>query len=259
MSLPSIEIVLGFGSLTPREVWQLLRSSHPDILSDGAPCEIDGHSCLLGQVGDAMGGKDHFEVRRGDMTLEYGHARHFGLSLVNVEKAVKDSRDADDWVRPFTRVREFRQARLYESEYEFWQNAEDPLLYRSRGRSHQHLPLKSNGLPPPLERVVIDVSNNPGRRILREGFVEAVGAVVWLGPSFWPAAKAMKEAPCSQDWLRCDELPGGVIRVEAAEAPFTTATGQARETQDSLRSLLYGVAPLGPAEGGSPSGASTTS
>lgn len=97
--------------------------------------------------------------------------------------------------------------------------------------------MRSNGLPPPLEQLVVDTSGNPGRRVLREGFVEAVGAVMWLGPSFWPATAAKKEALCAQEWLRCDELQGGVLRITAAGQPFTSADTGA--VQEGLRVLLF--------------------
>jgi hypothetical protein len=86
------------------------------------------------------------------------------------------------------------------------------------------------------------VSGNPGRRVLRQGFVEALGAVMWLGASFWPLTGAKKEAVCAQRWLRCEEFPGGVVRIKAAETPFSEGTGEPGQVQDRLRSLLF---PLG--------------
>ena len=50
-------------------------------------------------------------------------------------------------------------------EYDYWQNAEDLLLYRVAGRAVEGLRLVSNNLPAPLEQKVVDISANPGRRV----------------------------------------------------------------------------------------------
>ncbi len=55
----------------------------------------------------------------------------------------------------------FVQAWVYDIEYDFWQNAKDPLEYEAAGRSSANLPKISNGLPPPLSQLEIDTSQNP--------------------------------------------------------------------------------------------------
>jgi hypothetical protein len=39
------------------------------------------------------------------------------------------------------------------------------MLYELNGKDFSSLPLKSNGLPPPLEESEVDISKNPGRSI----------------------------------------------------------------------------------------------
>ena len=61
-----------------------------------------------------------------------------------------------------------------------------------------------------------------------------MGAVMWLGESFWPAAGVKKELLRAQRWLQVDDLPGGVVRIRAAQEPFAAAAGQAGEIQPAL-------------------------
>jgi hypothetical protein len=242
----SLEIVLGFRGIPAGEVWRLLRESQPTSMGDTAPCRIDQRKANVGDVAKAIeaSGRDHFEVEIGGGVITYGHAANFAVSLVFVENFVSDEANAETWVRPFLALPSFRQARVYDHDYEHWQNAEDPLHYRVAGKSYEHLPMRSNGLPPPLEQMVIDISRNPGRREIRQGFVEFVGSVMWLGESFWPAAGVKKDRLRAQSWLQVDELPSGTVRIRAAAEPFTTSAGQAGDIQGKLRALLYASSSL---------------
>src|SRR5262245_41538571 len=100
--------------------------------------------------------------------------------------STQDSRASwDEWALRFIDSDDFIMAWLADREYERWQNAADPLEYKAAGRSYAHLPLVSNGLPYPVEQMIIDTSRNAGRRILRTGYIEVVGALMWLGAPFW--------------------------------------------------------------------------
>ncbi len=240
----SLEIVLGFRAVPAREVWKLLWLSHASAITDSTRCSVHGRPSTVAEAEGIIeaSGRDHFSVEIGGAEITYGHAGSFGVSLIRIDRAVTDETDAEAWLRPFLGSPAFLEARLYDREYDFWQNAEDPIEYEAKGRSYAHLPMRSNGAPPPLEQLVVDVSGNPGRRVLRQGFVEALGAVMWLGASFWPLTGAKKEAVCAQRWLRCEEFPGGVVRIKAAETPFSEGTGEPGQVQSRLRSLLF---PLG--------------
>ena len=99
--------------------------------------------------------------------------------------------------------------------------------------------MKSNGLPYPLEQKIIDVSANPGRRMFREGYIEAVGATMWLGPVFWPLTGADRQQVENTRWLRTLSPTPSVTRLQAAECCFTTGEGATGELQRKLRSLLF--------------------
>jgi hypothetical protein len=241
MSGVSLEVALKLQGIPARVAWDRLYGSHQQLLDGIRELEFDGETCSARDVARRIGrsGRPHFGVTWDGGALDYSHVANSNLSFVSIESCVRDEEDAERWLEPFLGGDELRQARLYDREYDFWQNAEDPIEYEAKGRSYAHLPMRSNGLPPPLEQMVIDISRNPGRRVLRHGFIEALGAMMWLGPSFWPATGAKKEAVLAQRWLRCDELRGGVVRIRAAETPFTEGGGEAGQVQERLRTLLF--------------------
>jgi hypothetical protein len=164
--------------------------------------------------------------------------KHHGIDIFAV-KAESKSLVADAWISEMSLDMPITQAWLVNDEYDFWQNAEDPLQYSSRGRQWDHLRTKSNGLPPPLEQIVVDVSGNPGRRVIRAGHVEAVGCPMWLGGQFWVVTGANKSRVLAQRWLDCKECAGGLMRVQTGNEPFSTAEGESAATQVRLRKLLY--------------------
>jgi len=128
---------------------------------------------------------------------------------------------------------------LADSEYDHWQNAKDPLQYTAVGKSYAHLPMKSSGLPYPLEQKIIDTSANPGRWRLCDGYYEAVGAVMWLGEPFWQLTGADKTGVENARWLRASKPVPSVTCLQAANECFTTADGASGELQGKLRSLLF--------------------
>lgn len=100
------------------------------------------------------------------------------------------------------------------------------------------LPMKSNDLPPPLDQMIVDTSRNPGRRVLRDGYVEAVGHRMWLGPEYFVRVPgADRDGIRNADWLKVTELEGGVMEVTAAPEPFTDDS--TADLQDRLRKLLF--------------------
>ncbi len=238
----SLEVVLELQKVPALAIWDRLYSSHRSYLDGIGEVDFGGKFCRARDVAKRIERSDrpHFSVVwSDDQRLEYGHITNCDLSLVRIVGCVRPEENAEEWLAPFLGLEEFRQARLLDEEYDFWQNAADPLQYETRGRSYEGLPMKSNGLPPPLEQMIIDTSRNPGRRIIRRGFIEAVGSLMWLGGAFWQITGADQKILCSQKWLRCDAWLEGVIRIRAAETPFTTSDGSVGELQEQLRKLLY--------------------
>lgn len=237
----SLEVVFELKKIPALTVWERLYSSHREYLDAIGEVDLDGSTCPARDVVKRIrrGGRPHFGLAWDERMLDYGDVTNSELSLMGLNGCVQGEEDAEAWLAPFLVDEAFRQARLYVTEYDFWQNAQDPLEYGTQGRSYEGLPMKSNGLPPPLEQMVIDTSRNPGRRLLRRGFVEAVGCPMWLGETFWSITGASREVVCAQKWLRCETWLGEVVRLRTADAPFTTAEGKAGELQEQLRRLLY--------------------
>jgi hypothetical protein len=244
MTKMSLEIIGAYLAISAEDVWDRLRASHGAMLHDETACDLYGESCTLGEIRRRLKrrGKPHFDIRFAGGELRFGNVGNSDHSFVQIRTCVEDFTDAWEWCRPFTIDPFFRQARLFDADYDHWQNAEDPLEYTTLGRPYKHLPMKSNGLPPPLEQTVIDTSANPGRRTLRQGYVEAVGSLMWLGASFWALTGASREQVRDQPWLKCDDLQNGVLRIQVIDATFATAEGKLGELQNALRALLFPLA-----------------
>jgi hypothetical protein len=126
-----------------------------------------------------------------------------------------------------------------DAEYDHWQNADDPLQYTAVGKPYAHLPMKSNCLPRPLEQSIIDTSANPGRWCFHDGYIEAVGSMMWLGNPFWSLTGAKQQRVQNTPWLQTVQTAPSVLKIQAAEHCFTTADGTIGELQSKLRSLLF--------------------
>lgn len=180
--------------------------------------------------------RQHFDIEIAGLRLGWGGVRNHGLAFLTTQgtsKAVNTT-----LLRSLITKMPLVTARFYNDEYEHWQNAEDPLEYTAVGRSMEGLPMKSNDLPPPLDQMIVDISGNPGRRILRNGYVEAVGHKMWLGPEFFRRVpRASREAVLSAPWLKVFEQAGGILELVAQEEPFVDDT--TTDLQDRLRRLLF--------------------
>lgn len=174
-----------------------------------------------------------------DISLQFGVVSSHEHCFITVQD--KTSGAAGNWeilVKPFLSLSGFVQAWVSDVEYNFWQNAKDPAEYEISGRDCSRLPMKSNGLPPPVQRMEIDISGNPGRWMLRSGYVEAVGAVMWLGEAFWARVGPQNKIGVkSTEWLRTSEPETGVLRVQVSEHCFID--DDTESAQERLRALLY--------------------
>ena len=101
--------------------------------------------------------------------------------------------------------------------------------------------MKSNGLPPPLDQMEIDTSGNPGRNVLRQGYIEAIGSTMWLGSLFWERTGVDKFASIplleSQGFNVYD--CGKFFKVITSDEVFSD--GSNLEKQCTLRRILFGL------------------
>jgi hypothetical protein len=144
----------------------------------------------------------------------------------------------DQWVCPFLGWPNFVQAWVADVEYNYWQNAADPLQYTTVGRDMSGLKTKSNGLPYPLEQQIVDTSGNPGRWEFHIGYIEAIGSPMWIGENLWRATGENRESELrALNWLHLTEPQKGVLRA-ASDFQFTDETTATR--QNALRAAIYG-------------------
>lgn len=85
---------------------------------------------------------------------------------------------------------------------------------------------------------VPDPSRNPGCTIRRRGYVEAIGARMWLGPTFWKLTGADPQDVHASEWLQVTRR-GSVVELRALDACFTGSDGPSGALQRKLRALLY--------------------
>lgn len=142
----------------------------------------------------------------------------------------------EDWFQQLFSAGDVTQAFIVNEEYYRWQNAKDPIEFEAAGRSHTNLPKVSNGLPPPLEKLIVDTSTNPGRFRMCHGFIEIAASPMWLGEHFWTLTGANQ--------VELESIPGlnisrfeNLIRLAYHGGPF--ADESSAKQQNALRSALY--------------------
>lgn len=185
-------------------------------------------------------GKGHFDIETPHFELGCGPQTARGFILISIEKLTTETCIPwEEWVKTFLNKTPFIQAWILDKDYNFWQNEDDPDYYERRGRDYSHLPVRHNNEDPPWDRLEIDISNNPGRRLFRMGYIEAIGSTMWLGPDFWEkVGQDRKEAILAADWADVQEREHGVLRVQVAPDCFVDET--TADLQNKLRETLYG-------------------
>jgi hypothetical protein len=156
-------------------------------------------------------GKGYFALESPGLHVHFATIENHKLHFLDFTGA-PSVEVAETWLAPFQSS--FLMAYLTDDKYRRWQNARDPLEYRASGRSYEHLPMRSNGLPPPLDQMEIDTSRNPGRYVLREGFIEVVAPLMWLSPTLFKITGATVEDVRTLEWAETTVLSDGVVRFE---------------------------------------------
>jgi hypothetical protein len=178
----------------------------------------------------------------GGFELRFGVLPALGYCFLVLEESEGHNYpELGEEVEPILSVEGFIQAWVSDVEYDFWQNATDPLEYECLGRPLSGLPMKSNGLPPPLDQLEIDTSGNPGRTVLRQGYIEAIGSTMWLGKRFWERVGVERSSSISllkSQGFKVYEF-GDVFKVVASDQIFSDTS--ALEKQRALRQILFGL------------------
>lgn len=180
-----------------------------------------------------IGSRPGFTINGQGCEFRYGALRRHWIDYLTISCDAKVR--WDDWAGAFIGLEGFVMAWVYDTDYDRWQNMKDPGEYAANKKDCSQLPKKSNGLTYPFERQEIDIAKNPGRYEFRNGYIEAVGATMWLGELFWLLAATDKAALAAYG---STPVPN-VMKIAVAEKCFRSADGPEGALQAKLRSLLF--------------------
>lgn len=138
--------------------------------------------------------------------------------------------DAHRWVQALVSCGEFVSARLYDWDYEKWQNERDVSAFLRTGREVRGLKLVDD----PLAGKRVDISRNPGRSVGGAGFRNALGHQMWFSPLFFSAVGRTPEEVTTLAQEACQE--GKYLHVSFSRAPYGTHNPPPEE----LRRKLFG-------------------
>ncbi|USD36072.1 hypothetical protein [Ferrimonas sp. SCSIO 43195] len=195
-----------------------------------------GVQVSLETIGGKLAGRDSFNVSCGNLTFHVVTVANYDHVLFQVESQ-EDDIDWSSWIDEFIGLKGFVQAWIVDVEYDYWQNASDPLEYKSTGKSYEGLPMKSNGLPPPLEQLEIDTSKNVGLRLICDGYVASIGAKMWFSDWFLSKINRKIENIIEASGGTVELLDNGVYKLEMLADVFES--DNTIDQQIKLRNALY--------------------
>ncbi len=239
----SIEIIVKCFSYTSSlEVWQALQPMHDALAGKAITNEFTGKSITAKQIQSSLKGivKNNFSFKVDDGRLYYNNPGNNKdkCGIITIRDIADTPEEAELWISRFLLDDRFIQARIFDNQYDFWQNQINIRVYENEGVSYSHLPTVHNGASPPLGKIIIDISNNLGRSLLRNNYMESIGSCMWLGESFWQATGVNKENILTSDNFKI-ETHGDIIKVIAQGSLFTESEGEQGGRQRTLRELLF--------------------
>ena len=240
-----LDIIYGIKTVSVLDAWSIILGY---IISIGYPIDADAKiyekKIKLNKIYDFLkkNGKTHFRITIGNLSVGYCAVTAWKHVLIDVES--KECPSKLNWnglIERFLDKETFIQAWISDMEYVFWQNAADPMEYMQHNVSYDNLPMKSNGLPPPLEKRVIDTSKNPARRIIRMGYVEAIGSVMWLGDSFWEITGRSKMDVVGAYIGKSEFIRDDVLKISLYHEHGLFTSSSDVFVQNNMRKIIYGM------------------
>jgi hypothetical protein len=236
-----IEVVFGErlhggASIVWGSLIQPLKKFNENAVVDG----FTGKEILFSEVSNyLMSNKCRsFFIELASGSVEFSYVADKEFYRLDIKSLVNSIETAQSLIEALINVSSFVQARVYDAEYERWQNAENLTLFEAECIEHAHLPKKSNGLPFPLTQEIVDISKNPGRWVLRAGYIEAVGAFMWVSKSLLQVMGVNEKKLMDVDCFSIEDL-GSVVKIAAYDRCFTSAVGAEAERQALLRKVLF--------------------
>lgn len=124
--------------------------------------------------------------------------------------------------------------------YGLWQVCSDPRSYPTRYGTIDGFPILKQRLEPPfgiIER--IDVTKNPGKSRMVNGFYRHVASEMWLGSEFWEHASCSKEDVLAADWILEKKETSQFLYIKTWHELFTRPDGEQGRQQARLWRLLF--------------------
>jgi len=242
----SLDIVVKCNSFSSAyELWEALTPLHETALREPIYNELTGNAIEAKNFVGAIkrNNRNDFSFRLGEGAISYnnsGSARG-EVGQVLLENLSSSAKQIEGWISGLLEDDRFVMARLIDRPYDIKQNMTDISMFEFKGYKHAHLPKISNNLPRPLDRLIVDISNNPARRILKLNYFEAIGSTMWLGKDFWTITGSDKARILGADGFDGFDVVemGRSVRIRAQETVFTQSEGIEAERQNALRALLF--------------------
>lgn len=171
--------------------------------------------------------------------IKFGHLLDWRIDQLIIKGFDNLIRARDIWWESLLNHPNFLMARLMDQDYDVKQNSRSVHIYETNDWPHMHLPKISNGMPPPIDEIIVDTRVNPGHWRFKHGYIEGVAAQMWLGDAFFKAVNLEKSALNGVPWLEVNELANGVVHLKAYDTEFNSDQGEQRELQIKLRKLLF--------------------
>ena len=143
--------------------------------------------------------------------------------------------------RAFSESQELVYGYAIDAEFDDWQNASTPFPYIMANKPHAHLPrLPAESWNNSPNNEPLDISRNPGRRVWRQGYIEAIGGVMVVTDKLLSMSGGSKEQLLSLPFLRTDDWKT-CLRLEL-DSGFLADAEQNQEMcarMDAVRSALF--------------------
>lgn len=180
-----------------------------------------------------------YQFASDEIEVIHGEIGAYGLyHLMISEKSPGVIGDPRIWGGAFIDAPGFLSARVADCTYEYWQNAELLDEYVSGGRFYDVNKLVSNKLPYPLEGKVVNTSDNPGRRRLTLGYIEAIGYEMWLTDRFFELAGGFSLSKLQNAGWRVEGQEESIKHLSVD--PIKLSEAGFLEDQMKLRAALFG-------------------
>lgn len=236
------QIIFPIDTYATFEIWAILSPWLSELNLLQPSYLVCGRKKSTKKIEDYLGHRhpNHGSVTGEGFELRYASVRSRNHSLLWLKWDEIDVINYDSLIESFSNEMAPVMAWGYNDEYNFWQNANDPLQYETRNRKYDHLPMVPRGDVAPFDKeLVIDTSANIGRRVLADGYVECVGGTMYLGSEFWTRTGASPDVVAGLPFVIEHLEINCIHKFVFNDSYFRSDSGTEGEIQRELRRALY--------------------